>query len=108
MRCLTKKSPFFMSEMLSCKEITTDSFIEETLSNLNKLNQGEFRKELIVEQWKNFSGDLICEIECIATVSSGFYIRQFVKDIGKMFNINVVVTEIERISVATSSRKLAV
>jgi tRNA pseudouridine(55) synthase len=99
-----KEVTIFDIKMLSQKEITVDNFVRETLSNLNKLNQGEFRKEIIVEQWKNFLKETcnistMCEIECMATVSSGFYVRQFVKDIGKIFNINVVVTEIERLKI---------
>ena len=100
-----KEVTIFDIKTLSQKEITIDNFVEETLLNLNKLNQGEFRKEIIVEQWKSFLNSstmstlTLCEFECVATVSTGFYVRQFVKDIGKLFNINVVVTEIERIAI---------
>lgn len=89
--------------IVQCKKILVDDFLKESLDNLDKLQQGEFRKDQIIVQWKNFKqseqNELMYEFECIATVSSGFYVRQFVKDMGKHFNINVTVTEIERTSI---------
>jgi len=88
---------------LQYKKVSIGDFLEESFNNLNKLQGGEFRKDKIIEQWKKFKDvtpyKMMYEFECIATVSSGFYVRQFVKDLGKNFNINVTVTEIERTSI---------
>jgi tRNA U55 pseudouridine synthase TruB len=39
------------------------------------------------------------EITCIFSVSSGFYIRQFVKDMSDKLNVKMIVTDIERIEI---------
>jgi len=84
------------------KSIQLDEFINECLENLYKIKKGNLRQDEIIEQWKKYyeiqdKKTNFIEFECEIKVSSGFYIRQFVKDIGKMLNLNVLVTEIERL-----------
>jgi tRNA U55 pseudouridine synthase TruB len=88
--------------VLNIKNITLDEFISESLENLSKVVKGNFRQDEIIDQWKKYYSEtdkttIFPEFECEIKVSSGFYIRQFVKDIGKLLNINVLVTEIERL-----------
>jgi tRNA U55 pseudouridine synthase TruB len=86
------------------KNTSLDNFIKESLENLDKIKKGNLRQNDVIEQWKKYYDEKkeqniqFTEFECEIHVSSGFYIRQFVKDIGKQLNLNVLVTEIERLS----------
>jgi tRNA pseudouridine(55) synthase len=86
------------------KNVSLDDFMEESLENLSKIKKRNFRQDEIIKQWKKYydknkeQNVKFTEFECEIHVSSGFYVRQFVKDIGKQLNLNVVVTEIERLS----------
>lgn len=99
-----KKVKIYDIHINNIKNITLKDFIEELLTNLSKLKKGIFRQEEIIEQWKKYYDSMkntntnFVEFECNIDVSSGFYVRQFVKDIGKNLNINVLVTEIERLT----------
>ena len=55
----------------------------------------------ILKGWKNlemFDQIIFEEYEFIITVSSGFYVRKLVEDIGLFFNSLTLTTDIERIS----------
>jgi len=99
-----KKVKVYDVEVKSAKNVSLDQFITETLSDLSKLRETLFfRKDKVIEQWQSFYDSNkdkkvnFIEFECEIKVSSGFYIRQFVKDLGKELNLNVLVTEIERL-----------
>ena len=115
----SKKVNIYKIYINCIKNITVDEFKINCLHNLSKLKEGapkttvfapggeckhssrSFRKEYIMDQWKKYDDkNEFTEIECCIHVSSGFYIRQFVKDIGKHFNLNVLVTDIERVKYA--------
>ena len=88
--------------------------IIHNISLINKNNN--LRQEEVLEQWDKFewgfgSGfgpgsessagfesnpEPICEITCTATVSTGFYIRQFVQDLSDKFLVKMMCTDIFR------------
>ncbi len=39
------------------------------------------------------------ELTCTVTVSSGFYIRQFVQDLSDKFNVKLIVSDINRLDI---------
>ena len=100
-----KKVKVYDVQVKGIKNVTLDNFINEALGDLSKLRETLFfRKDQVIDQWQKFydvnkdKNIKFVEFECEIKVSSGFYIRQFVKDIGKELNLNVLVTEIERLS----------
>jgi len=60
----------------------------------------DFNQSEIVEKWKTYLNkeEFVSVIECEVDVSSGFYIRQLVADIGEYLKIPTATLEIERIS----------
>lgn len=99
----SKKVTVFDVKVDKISNISLDEFMKETFENLSTLQNNKLRKEQVIDQWKKYYDDKknnkinFQELTCEIHVSSGFYIRQFVKDLGKKFNINVLVTEIFRI-----------
>lgn len=99
-----KKVKVYGVKIKNIKDISLDDFMAESFLNLSKVKDGTLRKEEVIDQLKKYYESIrdkkinFVEFECEIKVSSGFYIRQFVKDIGKKLNLNVLVTEIERIS----------
>lgn len=72
----------------------------EFLAKISKIEDNKFRKEETILQWKETDfGYKYNEITCIFSVSSGFYIRQFVKDMSDKLNVKMIVTDIERIEI---------
>jgi tRNA U55 pseudouridine synthase TruB len=59
-----------------------------------------FNQDTILEHWRCLKGydDNVLTFEMTATVSSGFYIRQLVKDIGTFIGVDTITIEIERLS----------
>lgn len=59
-----------------------------------------FNQDAILNHWRRLKlvMDNILTFEMRATVSSGFYIRQLVKDIGTFIGVDTMTVEIERVS----------
>lgn len=72
----------------------------EFLAKISKIEDNKFRKEETILQWKEMDfGYKYNEITCTFSVSSGFYIRQFVRDMSDRLNVKMIVTDIERIEI---------
>ena len=72
----------------------------EFLAKISKIEDNKFRKEETILQWKEMDfGYKYNEITAIFSVSSGFYIRQFVRDMSDRLNVKMIVTDIERIEI---------
>jgi tRNA U55 pseudouridine synthase TruB len=72
----------------------------EFLAKISKIEDNKFRKEETILQWKEMNfGYKYNEITCTFSVSSGFYIRQFVRDMSDILNVKMIVTDIERINI---------
>lgn len=73
-----------------------------TINNIDKKNN--FRQEEIIEQWNKISEKLthkinISSVKIELTVSSGFYIRQFVNDMSNKLGIPLITYDINRINI---------
>jgi len=69
----------------------------EFLDKLYRLKEDKFRKGEIIKQWIETTFNTYYDVfECTITVSSGFYIRQFVKDMSDHLRVKIIVTDIER------------
>lgn len=81
-------------------EVSSKDIQKTAITNISSVTQQTFRNKDILEQWENFNKDVqYTEITCTIDVSSGFYIRQFVKDLSNTFGIKMLVTDIDRIEI---------
>lgn len=75
------------------------------ISNINKKH--DFRQNTIIENWKKFDNSFLIEflnsIKIELTVSSGFYVRQFVRDLSEKINFPLMVFDINRINIDLTS-----
>jgi tRNA U55 pseudouridine synthase TruB len=95
-----KNVVFFEKEIKDISDISGNELKDIILTNLNALKSEGFRKEEIIEQWKSYSFQEAYEIyECCFSVSSGFYVRQFIRDIAELTNNNLLVIDIHRVSI---------
>lgn len=76
------------------------NFINSIINNINTIDKTKnFRQTEIISQWKNINRQNICSIKLEMKVSSGFYIRQFVRDLNEKFNFPMNVYDINRINI---------
>lgn len=78
------------------------NLIKTNTSMLNITNRDQFRYDNVLTSWANYFENMDTNTSyiyytCTAHVSSGTYIRQLVKDIGKIANLPVLVTDLHRI-----------
>ena len=75
-------------------------FINSIINNINTIDKNKnFRQTEIIKQWDNINRDNICTLKVEMKVSSGFYIRQFVRDLNEKFNFPMNVYDINRINI---------
>jgi tRNA pseudouridine(55) synthase len=73
---------------------------KEFIKKIEMLKEDKFRKGETIQQWKNYEfNEIYQEFTCEFAVSSGFYIRQFVKDMSDKLKVKILVTDIERLDV---------
>jgi len=73
---------------------------EEFIKRVGLIKEDKFRKGETIKQWKEYEFEELYNVfNCIAHVSSGFYIRQFVKDISDLLGVKLLVIDIERIAI---------
>lgn len=76
------------------------SFINSIINNIKTIDKTKnFRQDKIIKQWENINRNNICSIKCEMKVSSGFYIRQFIRDLNIKFNFPMTVFDINRINI---------
>jgi tRNA pseudouridine(55) synthase len=85
-------------QILEINYLHIKNIINEAINNINKINdKNSFRIPEILKQYETIKdNNMIKEIKILITVSSGFYIRQFVQDISDYFKVKMLVTEIYR------------
>jgi tRNA U55 pseudouridine synthase TruB len=68
------------------------------IDSINRCN--DFNQDYLINKWKNLQhiNEFFQILEIYIKVSSGFYIRQLVADIGQYLNIKTTTFEIERIN----------
>jgi tRNA pseudouridine(55) synthase len=81
--------------------VTGEKMKEEFLYKLSLLKTDKFRKGEIIKQWEEYEFDKSYNVfYCTLSVSSGFYIRQFVKDMSDKLGVKMLVTDIERTEIS--------
>ncbi|MEQ1499944.1 MAG: hypothetical protein ABL917_01060 [Parcubacteria group bacterium] len=96
----------FEIEYLSRRTLSKQDLLKEIEYKIS-LVSGDFRQEEILERWKKVLNDseerdfVLDKIS--ATVSSGFYIRQFVCDLAKSFDTHALTFHIKRTKVGDYS-----
>lgn len=95
----------FEAEFISRREISKKDLLISIEEKISKVS-GDFRQKEILEAWRNELSKLsktvfdIFTIDAISmTVSSGFYIRQFVSDLGGILRTPALTFHIKRVSV---------
>lgn len=81
-------------------EISSEKLFE-TITNDIESVAGDFRQEESIESWKNaLSGDKIIQMhKLVLSVSSGFYVRQWVHDFGVFLSTDIVTFSINRVTI---------
>lgn len=85
-------------QFLGKKQISKGKFKHDLFSNINKV-EGEFRQKQIIQRYnKNLNKlpDLFTVYKYKITVSSGFYVRAFVRDLAKLNNFPLCTYSIKR------------
>lgn len=96
-------------DYISKRNIKKDQLLDIVMGKINKVN-GDFRQKETIEKWqeiiKKIDKDKIFTIyKYKIKVSSGFYIRQLIDDIGAHFKTETLTFSIKRISVGKYSLK---
>jgi tRNA pseudouridine(55) synthase len=81
-------------------------FINSIINDINTIDKTKnFRQNEIIKQWDNINRDYIFTIKFELKVSSGFYIRQFVRDLSYKFNFPMIVYDINRVNIIEKQYK---
>jgi tRNA U55 pseudouridine synthase TruB len=94
----SKKVSIHNKQITNIQTVSGEDLKKEFLKRLGLITVDTFRTIDIIKQFKdyNFNGSYK-EITCQFSVSSGFYVRQFVKDLSDQLNTKLLVTDIERL-----------
>lgn len=85
------------SNILSSGYINFDDFKSEIIKNINKIDSNKnFRQELIIDQWNKCLLEKLPYIDLELKVSSGFFVRQFVRDLSVELNQPMLAYDIYR------------
>ena len=92
----------FNAQFISRKMISKEELLKDIISKIS-LVSGDFRQEEIIKSWNDTMSKCLFDsftIDTISiTVSSGFYVRQFVSDLAEAFKIKAATFHIKRIKV---------
>ncbi len=91
-------------EILDTLKIKKKEFIDNIVNIISKINKKhDFRQNNIIESWKkfdnNFQIEFLNSIKIELKVSSGFYVRQFVRDLSEKIEFPLMVFDINRINI---------
>ena len=93
----------FTSKIIDNGEINFNEWINECISIIDKVDKTkDFRQKEIIEQWQNIKNTNI-KIQYITLqlhVGSGFFVRQFIRDISDTIGIPLMCYDIHRISIS--------
>ena len=90
----------YNSSILSVGILNKDEWVEEINRLISSIdNTKEFRQKEIINQWKSMKNiDKIQYIELELNVSSGFFVRQYIRDLSHHINIPLMCFDIHRVS----------
>lgn len=99
----TFKRHLYKSEVTRIFEMDTREITDTAISRIELIDRRHtFNQESIKSAWRDFlrqhHGKKFQLVEMVASVSSGFYIRQLVSDIGSAIGVYTTTFEIERLS----------
>ena len=98
----------YKSNVIKTGTMCIQTWIEDIISTINTIDKTkEFRQNDIIKQWSNISNmdcleeinNKIQYIDLELTVSSGFFIRQYIRDLMEHSNIPLLCYDIHRISI---------
>jgi len=92
----------FTSKIIDSGELDFTEWINECISIIDKVDKTkDFRQKEIMEQWKNIKNTnmKIHYITLQLHVGSGFFVRQFIRDISDTIEISLLCYDIHRISI---------
>jgi tRNA U55 pseudouridine synthase TruB len=96
----TKNITFYEKKITSISNMKGEELKDLILNNLSKVVSGDFRKNDIVNQWENYSfNDSYVTFDCKLSVSSGFYVRQFIRDLSVKLKTKLLVLDIHRVEI---------
>jgi len=95
----THNVKIYNSEIQDSKLFEFDKFLNIfIIPNIKSIDKTKnFRQSNIINQWLKFKREYIFAIKIELNVSTGFYVRQFVRDLSEKFNFPMVTFDINRI-----------
>jgi hypothetical protein len=92
-------------DVKSVRQMTVRELCETAIERVDKVDRrNKFKQDEIISEWRNLFNNPdyqdnpeIPEITVEVEVSSGFYIRKLVEDIGELLQIPVITSEINRL-----------
>ena len=94
----THEVEIFDIQVLGFEEKSTNELLQEIKTKIARV-KGDFRQQEILEDWEQFlqnKEEHFLIAKCVATVSSGMYIRQLCADIGEKLGTSALAWRIER------------
>jgi tRNA U55 pseudouridine synthase TruB len=105
---LTNQVQIYDKKIIGSNVYSYKYWIKNIISNIDNIdnnnNKNNFRQDLIIGQWNKILENLryvktIYSVKIELTVSSGFYIRQFVNDMSFKLGIPLMAYDINRINI---------
>lgn len=91
------------SKILSEGRLNFTEWKENIINQINNIdNKKNFRQDLIINQWNKLSFDSIDYLEIELHVTSGFFVRQFIRDLSDKINYPLMCFDIHRIEIGKS------
>ena len=87
------------SSIISRGTYSSSFLIDDIIKNINRIDKNkDFRQEETIKQWKEIgmNTDSFQYINIKLDVSSGFFVRQFVRDLSDKYKINLMCYDIHR------------
>ena len=87
------------SKVLEYNRYIFKDFINSIIQNINTIDKTKnFRQNEIINQWEQIDIEHIYSLKIELSVTSGFYVRQFVRDLSEHFNYPFITHDINRIN----------
>lgn len=98
------KVTLYKSRIKSSGSLSLNKWINQVMLDINKVDKSkDFRQSEILEQWENkndcYGNKILNYLDLELKVSSGFFVRQFVRDVSEEMNIPMLAYKITRIKV---------
>lgn len=94
----SKNVKLYSKEVNNIECVSKYELQNEIINKLKLMTAPGFKTEEIIKQFENYDfKEEYTKITCTFKVSSGFYVRQFVRDLNKLLNVDLIVTDINRL-----------